>query len=661
MGSPLPPGCASRFLTERLLGEGGFGAVWLARQVGLDRPVAVKVIRADAGGDPLGRERFLAEARITASLDHEAIVKVIDHDVEDGVPWIAYEYLAGRTLGAVIAAAPLSFAAGLEMAAQVAGALGAAHAAGVIHRDVKAENVMEWAGGRYKLADFGIARWTAAAVKTQTGMLLGTPTHMAPELFRGEEPAPASDLYALGVVLYHAWTGRLPFEAPTLAGLVTAVLGDEPAAPRALVPGLPPAADALVARLLAKRPGSRPESAQALVDALETAAQAPAVAGSGVRVRRGSRARRAADTVVLASPAGARRWWGAAGALLVAAAGVAAWTSGRGGAAVAPASVGATESSPAPAAAVGAVPAAAAAIEALPEALRAVHRALGAQLATLGGLPASAEKRRCQLLAEMMASTRTALELLADAPRAAPAFLLLAWRPLIPMMMHNLANWKDPMVAANMRSLVSCVDRLAPRVNEPALGFLMQAIAGQCLFSAKDDGDRLPSARRYSLALVQLERWPVELRFAPAGLRWRAHVAARALDAGRRGLWGNDASAIFGSRKNTPRAPESREHLVAPAAEVYALYKELSKRYRTDLPAGDERDALYDGACDAVLGIQTLVEDAQLEDFHRTAVEFAPVVIAWCRRVRLCPFYADGQSLADHLQARLEQARAGKD
>ena len=280
----FPPHCASRFVPDRLLGEGGFGAVWLAHQIGLDRPVAIKFIRADVGADPESLERFKNEARVTASLQHPSIVRVIDHDVEDGVPWIAYEYLPGRSLSAVLAGGPLTWTEALRVGQQVASALEEAHSKGVIHRDIKPENVLEVEPGRYKLADFGIAKWTAATqIRTRTGFLMGTPTHVAPEQIRGDPPSPQGDVYALGVLMYQMLTGRLPFEDENMLGLLLAHLEERVTTPSRLQAGLPRAVDDLVKRALEKTPGKRFADGAALCRAIEEVSARPATMDEAAR------------------------------------------------------------------------------------------------------------------------------------------------------------------------------------------------------------------------------------------------------------------------------------------------------------------------------------------------------------------------------------------
>jgi serine/threonine protein kinase len=271
---PFPPNCATRFKPERLLGQGGFGDVWLATQIGLERPVAIKFIRTGEDVDAEQLQRFRNEAHVTSRLSHPCIVKVIDHDVEDGVPWIAYEYLPGRSLAQVLQSGPLQWEQALSVAQQIAGALEEAHDKGVIHRDIKPDNVLEVAPGVFKLADFGIAKWTAPShVRTKTGFILGTPTHVPPEQIKGDPASPAGDVYALGVVLYQMLTGQLPFDDESMLGILRRHLEEKPKTPSRVQAGLPPDVDLLVKQALEKTPGKRFSDGGAMKRALEAVAR----------------------------------------------------------------------------------------------------------------------------------------------------------------------------------------------------------------------------------------------------------------------------------------------------------------------------------------------------------------------------------------------------
>jgi serine/threonine protein kinase/class 3 adenylate cyclase len=270
MESPFPPRCAARFVAQRLLASGGAGAVYLAIQSGLERQVAVKVLHNRLVTDSENVERFLNEARITATFSHPHIVSVIDCGVEDGTPWVVYEYLEGESLRDVMRAGPSHWRDALQVACQVAAALEATHALQVLHRDIKPENVLRDAAGRYKVTDFGIAKWTRGRQDTPTGVIHGTPAYMSPEQARGDPATAASDIYALGVVLYEMITGQRPFWNENMA--LTLQLHVEAPIPRAgqLCPEVPAAVDDLIGRALAKSAGGRFASARAMRQAMET-------------------------------------------------------------------------------------------------------------------------------------------------------------------------------------------------------------------------------------------------------------------------------------------------------------------------------------------------------------------------------------------------------
>ena len=281
----LPPGCARSYRLERPLSEGGFGAVLLATQLKMGRPVAIKLLHSDHLTDPEQVQRFSNEARITAQLSHPNIVTIIDFDVEDGVPWIAYEFLPGKTLHQKMAGGKLPWKDAVRACADVLAGLDAAHGRGVLHRDIKPQNVMESHDGSYKVTDFGIAKWSGrSAVKTRTGVLIGTPAYLAPELIRGEEAGAAADLYSVGVLLFELVAGRPPFTDDSPVITLQHHLKSAPPDLRTLEPEIPPELARVVASLLAKAPAGRPASARA---ARATLAQieSASLRGPGVRSR----------------------------------------------------------------------------------------------------------------------------------------------------------------------------------------------------------------------------------------------------------------------------------------------------------------------------------------------------------------------------------------
>ncbi len=246
---------------ESLLGSGATADVWRAVDLASGATVALKRVPIGPGADLL-RERFAAEAAAAQRLRHPDIARVFGSGVEGGCGWLAMELLPGTSLESHTRAGrllPLTHA--IAIGARVAGALAHAHAQGVIHRDVKPSNVMiDAASGRVALTDFGVAS-LADGERTRTGLMLGTPAYMAPELLAGAPASAAGDLYALGVMLFELLAGRRPHEAPTLGELLRQVAA-EPAPPLAgLRPEVPTEVAALVAALLAKRPAERPRGA----------------------------------------------------------------------------------------------------------------------------------------------------------------------------------------------------------------------------------------------------------------------------------------------------------------------------------------------------------------------------------------------------------------
>jgi serine/threonine-protein kinase len=278
----FPAECARKFSPDRLLASGGFGSVWLATQKGLARPVAIKLLHAAILENPALVERFLNEARITAALTHPNIVFIIDHNVEEGIPWIAYEYLPGKSLRDILSAGGMPWPEAVRATIQVASALELAHAQGILHRDIKPENVLVAAPGHYKVTDFGIAKWTIGSeVHTKTGTIMGTPAYLPPEQFEGTPFGPPTDIWAIGVMLHELLTGQKPFDAEELMDLITKILTAPVPPVSSLVPGVPMALDGIVARAMEKKPAGRFASVAELREALERVARA-ATADAGV-------------------------------------------------------------------------------------------------------------------------------------------------------------------------------------------------------------------------------------------------------------------------------------------------------------------------------------------------------------------------------------------
>ncbi|MEM6958905.1 MAG: serine/threonine-protein kinase, partial [Myxococcota bacterium] len=250
-----------RYRVIRRLGEGGMGAVYEAEHRWLGRSVALKVLRSRFGVDSEVRRRFESEARAAATLEHENIVRALDVGrMEDGAPFIVYEYLKGQDLDARMRAEALTPREAVAVVGTLAKALSAAHARGVVHRDVKPANVMLLEGsGVPKLIDFGISKLESSAMATRTGASMGTPAYMAPEqLVDASRVDGRADVYSLGVMLFQLIAGDLPFRRPALGPRAV------PALPRG-----PSELDPVLKRCLAYRREER-WTAQELVDALSS-------------------------------------------------------------------------------------------------------------------------------------------------------------------------------------------------------------------------------------------------------------------------------------------------------------------------------------------------------------------------------------------------------
>ncbi|HYT91301.1 MAG TPA: protein kinase [Gemmataceae bacterium] len=255
-----------------VLGTGGMGVVYQAEDTVLKRTVALKVMTPQAAARPAARERFLREAQAAAALEHEHIITIYQVGEQRGVPFLAMPCLKGESLEARLRRdGPLPVPEVLRLGRQIALGLAAAHAKGLIHRDVKPANIwLEAGSGRVKILDFGLARpFEDDAHLTDSGMIIGTPAYMAPEQARGEEMGPRGDLFSLGIVLYRICTGELPFRGNHSLGVLTALATQTPRPLRELNPAVPPALAELVMQLLAKEPTERPASAREVADRLQ--------------------------------------------------------------------------------------------------------------------------------------------------------------------------------------------------------------------------------------------------------------------------------------------------------------------------------------------------------------------------------------------------------
>jgi hypothetical protein len=324
---------AGRYRLDQRKATGGYGEVWRALDTLLQRTVAVKLLRAEISGDSDTQARFRGEARHAGSVTHENIAQIYDYcePGPDQPAFLVMEYVDGPSLAEMLAAGPLEPVRVMDVVAQCAAGLQAAHQAGLVHRDIKPGNVLMTEGGRVKLTDFGISHVAGSAPVTATGALIGTPAYLAPERANGTRGSSSSDLYSLGVLAYQCLTGEVPFSGDPLQ--VALAHCTDPLPP---LPGnVPAGVAALVDALTAKDPADRPESAAAVAasaaglrdqlrtgapgigDTADIGALAPAFPG-------------APDAEALAPPTRAdrppRRRWRRYAALLSAAAIVAALT-----------------------------------------------------------------------------------------------------------------------------------------------------------------------------------------------------------------------------------------------------------------------------------------------------------------------------------------------
>ncbi|MEP6476220.1 MAG: serine/threonine-protein kinase [Actinomycetota bacterium] len=260
---------AGRYRTGALLGRGGMGEVYDAVDLRLDRPVALKRLRADMAEDPSMRRRVQTEARLAARLTHANVVTVFDSGLDGGHPFIVMERLEGRTLADEMAGGPMPTDRACAMALQVLGALAAAHAIGLIHRDVKPGNILAATGEGWKVADFGIATSTDSDhTITRTGELLGSPSYLAPERLEGHAATARSDLYSLGVVLYEAVSGSRPFGEANPWALGMRIRDGRYEPLRDVAPGIDSDLAAAIERAMSRDPSHRFGSAEEMAQAL---------------------------------------------------------------------------------------------------------------------------------------------------------------------------------------------------------------------------------------------------------------------------------------------------------------------------------------------------------------------------------------------------------
>ena len=254
------------FRVERLIGRGGMGVVYEAVQTSIKRRVALKVLRPELAGDPAFAERFWREARLQASLEHPNVLEVYEVGEADDGLYLAMRLVSGQTLLDLLRSGELDAERTLRLLDQATGALDAAHAATLVHRDIKPQNVLVDDGDRAFLADFGLTRAGSDTTIASTSPMLGSVAYVAPEIVRGEEPTPASDRYSVGATLFHCLTGDVVFPRGSDAAVLYAHATEAPPRVHERRGELPEEVDTVLGAALSKQPEARPPTARAIVE-----------------------------------------------------------------------------------------------------------------------------------------------------------------------------------------------------------------------------------------------------------------------------------------------------------------------------------------------------------------------------------------------------------
>lgn len=267
---------AGRYELGELVGSGGMGEVYAARDTKLDRAVALKFLRKDMASQEDLRSRFEAEARAAGRLSHANVVGVFDTGEHEGNPFIVMELLSGRTLAEEAMDGPAGEARARQVCREIVSALKASHDQGVLHRDLKPGNVLLCQDGSVKVGDFGVAKMAEGMDLTQAGMMLGTPAYLAPERIEGEPASAASDIYSVGVMMYEFLAGRKPFDADTPLGMIRAIQEEQVPSLTQLRPDIDPSFAAVIGRAMARDPAVRYTSASQMeADLIQPVVQPP--------------------------------------------------------------------------------------------------------------------------------------------------------------------------------------------------------------------------------------------------------------------------------------------------------------------------------------------------------------------------------------------------